>query len=77
MARAFNQDNLGCWGAKRVLGFIHSGVDEQPIDILINVERYTKSADIIQSMFASNSPVTAEGTYLIFKRCLKIWMTVF
>jgi len=67
-ARAFNQDNLGCFGSKGTLGFIPHGADEQTVDFLVNVERFKKSAEHIISMFKSNPPVTAEGKYLVFKR---------
>ncbi|MBN2844838.1 MAG: DUF169 domain-containing protein [Deltaproteobacteria bacterium] len=66
--RAFNQDNLGCWGAKGVLGFIPSGADEQTMDFLVNIERYKKSSEHIRAMFKSNPPLPAKGRYLIFKR---------
>lgn len=67
-ARAFNQDNLGCWGAKGTFGFIPSGADEQTVDFLVNVERYKKSAEHVESMFKPNPPIKAKGKYLIFKR---------
>ena len=66
--RAFNQDNLGCWGAKGTLGFIPHGADKQTVNFLVNVEKFKKSAEHIKSMFKSNPPVAAEGRYLIFKR---------
>jgi hypothetical protein len=67
-ARAFNQENLGCWGSKGVLGFIPSEADEQAIDFLVNVERYKKSAEHIKAMFKTNPPLPAAGKYLILKR---------
>lgn len=31
-AHAFNQDNLGCWGSKGLLGFMPAEADDQTID---------------------------------------------
>lgn len=66
-ARAFNQDNLGCWGAKGTFGFTQSVADEHTVDFLVNVERYKKSAEHVKAVFAS-APFKAGGKYLIFKR---------
>ncbi|MGD9212911.1 MAG: DUF169 domain-containing protein [Desulfobacteraceae bacterium] len=67
-ARAFNQENFGCWGAKGVLGFIPSKADEPTIDFLVNVEKYKEGAEHVKAMFTSNPPVTAPKKYLVFKR---------
>ena len=67
-ARAFNEANLGCWGAKGLLGFVPAQADEQTLDFMVNVERYKKSPDHVKAMFANNPPLTAQRRYLIFKR---------
>jgi hypothetical protein len=67
-ARAFNQDNLGCWGSKGLLGFIPAGADEQTTDFLVNVERYKKSHTHVKAMFENSPPLKAKKKYLIFKR---------
>ena len=66
-ARAFNRDNLGCWGATGTFGFTPSTADEHTVDFLVNVERYKKSAAHVKAMYAS-TPFRAGGKYLIFKR---------
>lgn len=66
--RAFNQENLGCWGAKGLLGFISAEADEQAIDFIVNVERYKKTPEHVRAMFENNPPVKARGKYIIFKR---------
>jgi hypothetical protein len=66
--RAFNQDNLGCWGSKGLLGFIPAGADEQTINFMVNVERYKKSPAHVKAMFKNSPPLKAKQKYLIFKR---------
>jgi len=67
-ARAFNQDNLGCWGSKGLLGFMPAGADEQTIDFMVNVERYKKGPAHVKAMFQNSPPLKAPKKYLIFKR---------
>ncbi|HOP46917.1 MAG TPA: DUF169 domain-containing protein [Desulfobacteraceae bacterium] len=67
-ASAFNQDNLGCWGAKGLLGFIPAGADEQTVNFMVNIERYKKGPDHVRAMFENSPPLKAEKKYLIFKR---------
>ena len=67
-ARAFNQDNLGCWGSKGLLGFIPAEADEQTTDFMVNVERYKKSPAHVRAMFENSPPLNAKRKYMIFKR---------
>ncbi len=70
-ARAFNQDNLGCWGARVTLGFgqeISQAEKDYTLDFLVNVERFRKSEEIALATFAANPPLTAKGRYIVFKR---------
>ena len=66
--RAFNQENLGCFGASGLFGFIPSEADDNMVDFLTNVERFKKSAEHVKGMFEANPPLTSQGKYLIFKR---------
>ncbi len=67
-ARAFNQDNLGCWGSKSLLGFTHARDDDHTIDFLVNVEKYKKSPAHVRAMHDDNPPLKAKKKYLVFKR---------
>ena len=67
-AHAFNQDNLGCWGSKGLLGFMPAEADDQTIDFLVNVEKYKKSPAHVKAMFKNSPPLKAPKKYLIFKR---------
>ena len=70
-ARAFNQDNLGCWGARITLGFgqeVSQAEKEHTVDFLVNVERFRKNGEIALATFAANPPLPARGRYIVFKR---------
>ena len=67
-ARAFNQENLGCWGSKGLLGFMPAGADEQTVDFMVNVEKHKKSPAHVKAMFQNSPPLKALKKYLIFKR---------
>lgn len=67
-SRAFNIDNLGCWGANTTLGFDTNLVSDQLVDFLINVERYKKSPLHVQKMYENFQPIPVSGKYLVFKR---------
>lgn len=67
-ARAFNAENLGCWGAKETLGFDSGGNFDEVVDFLINVERYKKTRDHVEKYYETNLPLQAQGKYLVFKR---------
>lgn len=66
--RAFNQDNLGCFGAGGTLGFTPMEMDDHMVDFLVNVERFKKSREHVMGMAAANPPTPAGGKYLVFKR---------
>jgi hypothetical protein len=67
-SRAFNGENLGCWGATTTLGFDKDIVTDQLMDFLINVERYKKTPAHVQKMYEDYRPIPVEGKYLVFKR---------
>ena len=70
-SRAFNQDNLGCWGGIGTLGFGKEPTKEdmdQMVDFLLNVEKFKKTREQVLAMAAANPPLPAQGKYLIFKR---------
>lgn len=67
-ARAFNGDNLGCWGSKGLLGFMPAQADEQTINFLVNVEKYKQGPAHVQAMFENSPPLKAPQKYLVFKR---------
>ncbi len=66
-ARAFNTENLGCWGASITLGFQEIIIDAAR-DFLINVERYKKTGDLVDKMYEDYPPIQAQGRYIVFKR---------
>ena len=66
-ARAFNGENLGCFGASITLGFEDIIIDETR-DFLVNVERYKKTGALVDRMYEDNPPMRADGRYMIFKR---------
>ena len=69
--RAFNQDNIGCWGGIGTLGFGKEPTTEEKdhlVDFLTNVERYKKTEEQVIGSLEANPPLPAQGKYLIFKR---------
>jgi len=66
--RAFNQHNLGCFGANGMLGFTTLEVDDEYVDFLVNVEKFRKNRELVECMVKDNPNMTAPGKYLIFKR---------
>jgi len=67
-ARAFNAQNLGCFGARPTLGFEKSEVSDEIMDFLINVERYKKTPEHVYTLFDTNRTIQAQGKYIVFKR---------
>lgn len=70
-ARAFNQENFGCYGAVNTLGFGKAptqGDIDHMVDFLTNVEKFKKTKEHVMGMAESNPPISAKGKYLIFKR---------
>ncbi|MBW1788620.1 MAG: DUF169 domain-containing protein [Deltaproteobacteria bacterium] len=67
-ARAFNSENLGCFGAKMNLGFDKSDITDELTDFLINVERYKKTREHVRRLYENNPSLQAQGKYMVFKR---------
>jgi len=67
-SRAFNMENLGCWGAATAFGFDKNLITDQLVDFLVNVERYKKTPAHVQKMYDGYRPISVEGKYLVFKR---------
>jgi hypothetical protein len=65
--RAFNKENLGCFGSFLPFGFDIS-VSEDVKNYICNVERVKKSYDHVDSMYVHRPPKKAPGKYLVFKR---------
>ena len=66
-ARAFNMENLGCFGAFLPLGF-DTRVTEEVKNYICKVERTKKSYDHVDSMYEHRPPKQAPAKYLVFKR---------
>lgn len=66
-ARAFNKENLGCFGSFLPFGF-DTEVTEDVRNYVCNVERVKKSYDLIDCMYEHRPPKQAPGKYLMFKR---------
>jgi uncharacterized protein (DUF169 family) len=70
-ARAFNQNNVGCFGASGMFGFSDhqiSGEMGANYDFLIKEEKFYKTAEQVKEIMTKFPPVPARGKYLIFKR---------
>ena len=65
--RAFNQNNLACYGASSTLGFIPLEINKELTDFLVYEERLKKSIEHVKSMYDISPPMPAKGKYLIFK----------
>ncbi len=66
-ARAFNMENLGCFGSYVPLGFVTT-VSEDVKHYVCNIERVKKSYKQFESMYVHRPPRQATGKYLVFKR---------
>jgi len=66
-ARAFNMENLGCFGAFIPLGF-ESKVSDDVKNYICNIERVKKTYDHVDGLYEHHSSEGAPGKYLIFKR---------
>ncbi len=66
-ARAFNKENLGCFGSFLPFGFV-TEVTEDVKNYVCNVERVKKSYDHLDSVYKHRPPKQASGKYLVFKR---------
>ncbi len=66
-ARAFNKENLGCFGSFLPFGF-DTEVTEEVKNYVCNVERVKKSYDHVDSMYEHRPPKKAPAKYLVFKR---------
>lgn len=66
-ARAFNKENLGCFGSFLPFGF-DTEVTEDVKNYICNVERVKKSYDHVDSMYEHRQLKQAPAKYLVFKR---------
>ena len=66
-ARAFNMQNLGCFGSFIPLGF-DTRVTEEVKHYVCNVERFKKTCEHVDSMYKHLQPKQAPGKYIVFKR---------
>ncbi len=66
-ARAFNKENLGCFGSFLPFGF-DTVVTEEVKNYVCNVERVKKSFDHVDSMYEHRPPEQDPAKYLVFKR---------
>jgi len=66
-ARAFNKENLGCFGSFLPFGFDFE-LSEDVKNYVCNVERVKKSYDLLEKMYELRPPAKAPGKYIIFKR---------
>ncbi len=66
-SRAFNMDNLGCFGSFIPLGFVTS-VSDDVKNYICNIERVKKSYKHVDGLYEHHSSEGASGKYLIFKR---------
>ena len=66
-SRAFNIENLGCFGSFLPFGF-DINLSEDVKNYICNIERVKKSYDHVVSMYKHRPPKKAPGEYLVFKR---------
>lgn len=66
-ARAFNANNIGCFGGIGTLGFAPVKIDENMINFLTKVECFKKSEKEVRQMMEKNPPQMVKSKYLIFK----------
>lgn len=65
--RAFNMDNLGCFGSFLPFGF-DIDISEDVKNYICNIERVKKSYNHVESFYKHRPPQKAPGKYLVFKR---------
>ena len=66
-SRAFNMENLGCFGSFLPFGF-DINLSEDVKNYICNIERVKKSYDHVESIYKHRPPKEAPGKYLVFKR---------
>jgi hypothetical protein len=70
-ARAFNQGNIGCFGAVGMFGFSDSQMLQEMgnnYDFLVKEEKFYKTAEQVREIMTNRPPSPARGKYIIFKR---------
>ena len=70
-ARAFNQDNLGCFGASGMFGFSDDQTQSQmdsSYDFLVKEEKFYKTAEQVHKILTEYPAIPAKGKYITFKR---------
>ncbi len=65
--RAFNKENLGCFGSFLPFGFDFELTDDVK-NYVCNVERVKKSYEHLESMYEHRPPKQAPAKYIVFKR---------
>jgi len=65
--RAFNKENLGCFGSFLPFGF-DTELTEDVKNYVCNVERVKKSYGHVENMYKHRPPRQAPGKYIVFKR---------
>ena len=69
--RAFNKENLGCFGAVDMLGFSTVRTEEEMkynIEFLVNEEKFYAEEQEVRDFFSKYPAVPAKGKYIILKR---------
>ena len=66
-SRAFNMQNLGCFGSFLPFGF-DINLSEDVKNYICNIERVKKSYEHVESVYRYRPPKKAPGKYLVFKR---------
>lgn len=66
-SRAFNMENLGCFGAFIPLGF-ETNVSDDVKNYICNIERVKKTYDHVDGLYEHHSSEGTPGKYLVFKR---------
>ena len=70
-ARAFNQGNVGCFGASGMFGFSDPKTQQEmdnSHDFLVKEEKFYKSAEQVNKILTEYPAVPARGKYIVFKR---------
>ena len=66
-SRAFNMENLGCFGSFLPFGF-DTNLSEDVKNYICNIEGVKKSYAHVESMYKHRPPIEAPGKFLVFKR---------
>lgn len=70
-SRAFNQSNVGCFGASGMFGFSDPQTQKEMgdnFDFLVKEEKFYKTAEQVREIMTKFPSVRAQGKYIVFKR---------